>query len=104
MVASVLQAPLLLKDAMERELDAINNEFKMIQPDDNARAMQILQSSTSDKNHIFNRFAWGNNKSIKGQDEETMWNDLRAFYENNYSADRITLVIQVKTDDDMQEV
>ena len=93
MVGSVLQAPLLLKDAMERELDAINNEFKMILPDDNTRALQILQSCTQDKKHIFNRFAWGNHKSIKGQDEETMWNDLRSFYENNYSADRITVVI-----------
>ena len=53
---------------------------------------------------MFNRFAWGNHKSIKGQDEETLWDDLRSFYENNYSADRITVVIQVKTNDDMQEV
>ena len=51
-----------------------------------------------------NCFAWGNLKSLKGDNEETLWDDLKTFYENQYSADRLKVVIQVKTDDDLAEL
>ena len=60
MIASALEAPLLSKDAMDREIESIHNEYKMLYPDDNVRLLQVLAFNTCYKDHIFNRFAWGN--------------------------------------------
>lgn len=51
-----------------------------------------------------NRFTWGNIKSLKGHKPEELLKDLRAFFEEQYSADRMKLVVQMKTEDDMEEV
>ena len=40
-----------------------------------------------------NCFAWGNLKSLKNDQEETLWDDLKSFYESEYSADRLRVVI-----------
>ena len=93
MIASALKQPLLLKDAMEREIDSINSEYKMCYPDDNVRMLQVMQFNTAYEDHIFNRFAWGNLDSLKGENEESLWDDLKEFYSNHYSADRIRVVI-----------
>ena len=53
---------------------------------------------------MLNCFAWGNLKSLMGENKETLWDDLKAFYESTYSADRLKVVIQVKTEDDMAEL
>lgn len=41
---------------------------------------------------------------MKGEKEESLWDDLKQFYESQYSADRLRVVIQVKTSDDMAEL
>ena len=64
MIANNLHKPLLDPDCMEREINAIESEFKMVMPDDTVRMLQILQKETVDKNHVFNRFMWGNKKSL----------------------------------------
>ena len=83
---------------MGREIEAVHSEFKMNYPDDSVRLVQVLQK-TSNQKHIFNRFIWGNNDSLKGDNEETLNDDLRDFYKTQYSADRCSLVIQVKSKD-----
>ena len=65
----------------------------MCYPDDNTRMVQVLQAETAHKEHIFNKFCWGNLVSLKGKNEETLWDDLKSFYDEHYSADRIHLVI-----------
>ena len=104
MIASALKAPLLLKEAMDREIESIHNEYKMCYPDDNVRLLQVLAYNTGHDDHIFNRFAWGNTESLRGENEESLWDDLKEFYETNYSADRTRVVIQVKTSDKLQEL
>ena len=37
-------------------------------------------------------------------DSGELWNDLKAFHERHYSADRMRLVIQVKTADNLCEL
>ena len=39
-----------------------------------------------------------------GEQKDTLWDDLKDFYESQYSADRLKVVIQVKTEDDMAEL
>ena len=53
---------------MEREIEAVHSEFKMNYPDDSVRMVQVLQK-TANPGHVFNRFIWGNNDSLKGENE-----------------------------------
>ena len=85
-------------------MQAVESEFQMCYPDDNTRLVQILQEETFHKDHIFNRFLWGNLVSLRGEDEATLWDDLKAFYEEHYSAERVALVVQVKTRDHCKEL
>ena len=93
MQASNFRSPLFLKNGMEREVKAVESEFQMYISDDTVRMLQILQSKTARRDHIFNRFIWGNIDSLSGQNKETLWDDLKSFYEKHYSADRIKLVV-----------
>ena len=65
MFADALKNPLLAEDAMDREIEAVHSEFKMNYPDDNARMVQVMQK-TSQPDHIFNRFIFGNMDSLNG--------------------------------------
>ena len=51
-----------------------------------------------------NRFTWGNLKSLKTHKPKDLLKDLRKFFDEMYSADRMKLVIQVKTEDRMVEL
>ena len=103
MFADALEHPLLSKDAMDREIEAVHSEFKMNYPDDNVRMIQVMQQA-SNPDHVFNRFVFGNNESLKGQNKESLNDDLREFVDAQYSADRCNLVIQVKTKDNCKEL
>lgn len=61
-------------------------------------------ANTSNKSHPLNRFTWGNLKSLKGHKPESLLKDLREFFNEQYSADRMKLVIQMKTEDKMKEL
>ena len=67
MMANNFHKPLLLKEAMDREINSIDSEFQMVYSDDNTRMLQILMQTCHTEDHIFNRFMWGNLKSLKGQ-------------------------------------
>ena len=75
MMASNLANPDFDDDCVQREINAIESEFKMNSYDDTVRMIQILQDQTVDKNHIFNRFAWGNRESL-GQKKDLTEEDL----------------------------
>ena len=50
--------PLLLKDSMEREIQAVESEFKGCYNDDNCRLWELMgrYSEGNDKRHLLNRF------------------------------------------------
>ena len=104
MQAWLFHKPLLKKEAMEREIKAVESEFQGQYVSDHVRIEQLLCENTASKNHVLNCFPWGNLKSLMGEQKETLWEDLRGFYESTYSADRLKVVVQVKTHDDMSEL
>ena len=59
-MASNFTAPLMASDAVDREINSIENEYNMCYADDNVRLLQCLQEQCHHKNHIFNRFSFGN--------------------------------------------
>jgi secreted Zn-dependent insulinase-like peptidase len=64
MFAWLLKQPLLKEDAQEREIQSIESEYESNYPYDSSRRFQFL-CSMSAKNHLMNRFTWGNLKSLK---------------------------------------
>ncbi|KAH8490560.1 hypothetical protein H0E87_022920 [Populus deltoides] len=56
-------SPLMKSEAMEREVLAVDSEFNQVLQSDACR-LQQLQCHTSGPGHPFNRFSWGNKKSL----------------------------------------
>jgi len=99
MFAWLLKEPLLKEDAQDREIQSIESEFESNYPYDSSRRIQLLSCTTASKNHMINRFTWGNLKRLKSHKPKDLLKDLRNFFNQHYSADRMKLVIQMKTED-----
>lgn len=67
MFAQFFVDPLLLPDAVDRELNAIESEFQLAKNSDSCRVQQLLfhTSGREKKDHPFGTFSWGNLNSLK---------------------------------------
>ena len=63
MFAQFFIKPLMKKEAMEREREAVDSEYQMSLPSDYARKQQIFGSVAKDK-HPLGKFMWGNKESL----------------------------------------
>lgn len=87
-------SPLVKAEAMEREVQAVDSEFDQVLQSDSCR-LQQLQCHSALPGHPFNRFTWGNKKSLmepmsKGIDMRTKILDL---YTETYLAGRMKLAV-----------
>ncbi|CAL8470131.1 g9673 [Coccomyxa elongata] len=88
-------APLCKADALEREVNAVDNEFSGVQQDDTMRLAQ-LRCHTSRDGHIYRKFTWGNKKSLVTLPAEKsidVRSQLVQYYKQNYSAERMCLTV-----------
>ncbi|KAK4779447.1 hypothetical protein SAY87_015553 [Trapa incisa] len=87
-------APLVKAEAMEREVLAVDSEFNQVLQNDDCR-LQQLQCYSSAPAHPFNRFFWGNKKSLVDAMEKGI--DLRAhimqLFESYYYGALMRLVV-----------
>lgn len=88
-------APLVKADALEREVQAVDNEFAGVLQSDACRSLQ-LRCHTAKEGHLFRKFGWGNRKSLV-EDPAAAGLDVRAellrYYKEQYSAERMNLVL-----------
>ncbi|CAL4145200.1 unnamed protein product, partial [Meganyctiphanes norvegica] len=88
--------PLMKKEAMQREREAVHSEFQMAQPEDAYRIQQLF-ASIADENHPMSKFTWGNettlNLEIPDQELHEKLHKLRLQY---YSAQYMTLAVQAR--------
>ncbi len=95
MFASCFISPLFKKNAVDRELKAIQSEFDLACTNDDARVLQLL-SSLSEEGHILRKFSWGNMNSLetipkeRGVDMNVM---LRSFHRAHYQPSNSKLVL-----------
>ncbi|KAG7670534.1 hypothetical protein Ndes2526B_g00294 [Nannochloris sp. 'desiccata'] len=93
--AQFFVAPLIKADALEREVQAVDNEFSGVLQSDSCRHLQ-LRSFSSKKNHPMRNFGWGNRKSL-AEDPIKAGIDVRSellkHYKEHYSAERMNLVL-----------
>lgn len=113
MLSQFFISPLMLKDSVERELNAIESEFQLSKNSDECRLQQLLchdcslqgsdgttgsgsATSGAHKKHPFARFSWGNIESLKNIPEKNgvdMMKELRKFYNRHYYAQNMALVV-----------
>ncbi|KFM22670.1 Insulin-degrading enzyme [Auxenochlorella protothecoides] len=88
-------APLIKADALEREVQAVDNEFTGVAQSDGCRAQQ-LRAHTARPGHELSKFGWGNRRSL-AQEPAAAGVDVRGglvrHYTQQYSAERMNLVL-----------
>lgn len=88
------KAPLLRKEAMTREREAVDSEFTMNSKNDMLKLFYII-SSLAQADHPFTIFSWGNLKTLKDNiDDETLHKKVIDFWKRHYSSHRMHICIQ----------
>ncbi|XP_018310444.1 nardilysin-like [Mycetomoellerius zeteki] len=88
--------PLMKKDAIIREREAIESEFQLALSYDENRKEQLF-SSFARTNHPANKFTWGNLITLRDNvHDDKLYEELHKFRNRHYSAHRMKLAIQTK--------
>ncbi|XP_036410263.1 nardilysin-like [Megalops cyprinoides] len=90
--------PLMIKDAIDREVEAVDSEYQLAKPSDSHRK-EMLFGSLAKPGHPMGKFCWGNAQTLKHEPREKKidtYKRLREFWEQHYSAHYMTLAVQSK--------
>ena len=96
-------APLFSEEYTDRERHAVNSEYSSKLKDDGRRIYAATQQAMNPE-HPASRFAVGNLDTLANDKPGALRNDLISFYQNNYSANRMRLVILGKQPIEQLEV
>lgn len=90
------KAPLMLKEAMTREREAVESEFTSKMNGEDVRRDQLL-ASLANESHPASIFAWGNLKTLKENvDDDALYQKVHDFRRRHYSAHRMYVAIQAR--------
>uniref|UniRef100_A0A672T3F2 Nardilysin-like n=1 Tax=Sinocyclocheilus grahami TaxID=75366 RepID=A0A672T3F2_SINGR len=90
--------PLMIPDAVDREVEAVDSEYQMAQPLDSNRK-EMLFGGLAKAGHPMSKFFWGNAQTLKNEPREKnidTYEHLREFWRRYYSAHYMTLAVQSK--------
>lgn len=95
--AALFRVPLMLKEAMTREREAVESEFSSKMQNDSVRKEQLL-SGLGQEDHPSSIFTWGNLKTLKEgvASDEVLYERVHAFQKRHYSAHRMYLAVQAR--------
>ncbi len=85
-------APLFDVGLVEKERQSVDSEFKMKLQDDTRRFYQV-HKETVNPAHPFAKFSVGNASTLADRPEQPVRDELLAFYQQQYSANLMTLVV-----------
>ncbi|XP_055077197.1 nardilysin-like [Periophthalmus magnuspinnatus] len=88
--------PLMVEDAVEREVEAVDSEFQMARPSDSQRK-EMLFGSIAKPGHPMGKFLWGNAQTLKQEPRDkgiNTYEHLRQFWTRYYTAQYMTLAVQ----------
>ncbi|XP_072244932.1 nardilysin-like [Leuresthes tenuis] len=88
--------PLMIEDAIDREVEAVDSEYQLARPSDSHRK-EMLFGSLAKPGHPMSKFCWGNAQTLKHEPKEKQINTyerLRDFWRRFYSAHYMTLAVQ----------
>lgn len=102
--SQIFIAPLMLKEAMTREREAVDSEFTSKKNDDEIIRGQLL-SFIGEPSHPSSKFSWGNLKTLKDNIEnDVLYKEVHEFRKRHYSANRMCLCLQSKLSLDSLQV
>ncbi|XP_033919880.1 nardilysin [Melopsittacus undulatus] len=90
--------PLMIRDAIDREVEAVDSEYQLARPSD-ANRKEMLFGSLARPGHPMKKFFWGNADTLKHgpkMNNIDTYARLRDFWQRYYSAQYMTLVVQSK--------
>ncbi|XP_034530735.1 nardilysin-like [Notolabrus celidotus] len=90
--------PLMIRDAIDREVEAVDSEYQLAKPSDSHRK-EMLFGSLAKPGHPMGKFCWGNAETLKHEPNKkkiNVYKRLRAFWKKYYSAHYMTLAVQSK--------
>ncbi|XP_063708723.1 nardilysin-like [Culicoides brevitarsis] len=91
-------APLMSRDAMAREKEAVDSEFQQKINNEGSRREQIL-ATIGKETHPCSIFTWGNLITLKENiDDDTLYEKVHQFRRDHYSAHRMYLALQARQD------
>ena len=85
-------APLFTADLVDKERQAIESEYQLKLNDDVRRQYQVHKETVNPR-HPFAKFSVGNSLTLADNEQGLARDDLLAFYQQQYCASRMTLVI-----------
>ncbi|KAJ8952795.1 hypothetical protein NQ318_008112 [Aromia moschata] len=89
-------SPLMKKNAMAREREAIESEFQIALPSDSSRKEQLLCSFAKTESPV-NSFSWGNLITLRDNiSDDKLYEGVHEFRKRHYSAHRMTIAIQAR--------
>ncbi|XP_064228404.1 nardilysin isoform X2 [Aotus nancymaae] len=90
--------PLMIRDAIDREVEAVDSEYQLARPSD-ANRKEMLFGSLARPGHPMGKFFWGNAETLKHEPKKNnidTHSRLKEFWTRYYSAHYMTLVVQSK--------
>lgn len=95
-------SPRLDREYVTREREAVNSEYRL-KVQTQARRFREVRRATSNPAHGFAKFSVGNLETLADRPDDAVWDDLKAFYAEQYSASRMALVVVGRQDVDALE-
>ena len=95
-------APVLDPEYVQREREAVNSEYEL-KVQDEVRRFREVRRQTTNPEHGFSQFSVGNLDTLADREGRPVWDDLRAFYDAEYSASRMVVSVIGREDLDTLE-
>lgn len=103
MFAQFFIAPLMKREAMTREREAIESEFQMAITSDSYRKQQLI-AQMAVPGHPATTFTWGNLKTLRDNvSDDELYEAVHKFRARHYSAHRMTVAVQARLPLDLLE-
>uniref|UniRef100_A0A182NP71 Nardilysin n=1 Tax=Anopheles dirus TaxID=7168 RepID=A0A182NP71_9DIPT len=94
--ASLFTEPLMLRDSVCRERDAVESEFQTNKNRFSSAREQLMASLGRD-DHPISLFSWGNLKTLKNNiTDDELYTELHKFQRRHYSAHRMHFAVQAR--------
>lgn len=95
--AALFREPLMLKEAMTREREAVESEFSSKMQNDGVRKEQLL-AAFGRSEHPSSIFTWGNLKTLKDgvRSDDVLYDRVHEFRRRHYGTHRMYLAVQAR--------
>jgi insulysin len=90
--AQFFVGPLFNAEYVQREVNAVNSEYRARIRDDGRRELAVFKAQIN-QDHPFAKFSVGNLETLRSDNEVALREQLLAFYGKNYSANIMTLTV-----------